>query len=242
MTDSYTEQELIAPFKWKSVSTDADTGIMVRAVGSSASYTVEVDAGGEITFKKGALGAEAVDANVGTAGVIDTNNAAYNTYALLVDYLNSLDDYEAYLVDVLRADSTDDTLLIKSATQIKTDAGAPLYKDTSTALNVSIAVMAEDFQYREDGTRNEMSAYRGTPTGTGADYFKVYEDETLKVTITGPTTGVEATKDANEFGHGVMGKKLLFRLDMATTMTAGALAVLCKSVKLVPRHKYKRLE
>lgn len=235
--DSYTEAEHIAPFQWRRVTTDGDVGFYVRAIGSEASYTVEVDAGGEITFKKGDLGSEAVDSNVGASGVIDTNAAAYDTYGELVAYLNSLDDYEAYLGDVLPADSSDDTLLIKTATQIKTDAGAPLYKDTSVALNISIAVSGEDFQHVESGSKNELQGYVGTPTGTGADTFKIYQGTTLVYQVAGPTTGVEASKNADEVQHGAKGERLLLRLDMATTMTAGALATMKRSVKLTPIRK-----
>lgn len=235
--NSYDEAEKIAPFQWRMVTTDGDVGFYLRAIGSSASYTVEVDAGGEITCKKGALGAEAVDANVGTAGVIDTNAAAYDTFGELVAYFNSLDDYEAHLGDVLPADSSDDTLLITAAVQIKTDAGVGICKDTSVALNISIAVAGEDFQHEESGSKNELKAYVGTPTGTGADTFKLYEDTTLVYQITGPTTGVEASKNADEFAHGCVGKRLLLRLDMATSMTAGALATMQRTVRLSPFRK-----
>lgn len=235
--DSYTEAEHIAPFQWRRVTTDGDIGLYVRAVGSSASYTVEVDAGGEITFKKGVLGSEAVDANVGTAGVIDTNAAAYDTFGELVAYLNALDDYEAHLGDVLPADSSDDTLLITAATQIKTDAGVGICKDTSVALNVSIAVSGEDFAHVESGTKNELQGYVGTPTGTGADTFKIYQGTTLVYQVAGPTTGVEASKNADEVQHGAKGERLLLRLDMVTTMTAGDLATMKRSVRLTPIRK-----
>ena len=235
--DSYTEAEHISPFQSRRVTEDHDIGLYVRAVGSSASYTVEVDAGGEITFKKGALGAEAVDANVGTAGVIDTNLSAYDSFGELVAYLNALDDYEAYLGDVLPADSSDDTLLLTAAVQIKTDAGVGICKDTSVALNVSIAVDGEDFQYHGVGCKNELEGYVVKPTGTGADTVKLYEGTSLEYQVAGPTTGVEASKNADEFKHGATGKRLLLRLDMASSLTAAELSTGKRTVRLSPMRK-----
>jgi hypothetical protein len=169
--------------------------------------------------------------------VIDVSTAPYDTFGELVDYINALDDYEAYLGDVLPADSTDDTLATMAETQIKTDAGIPLYKDTAVALNISIAVSGEDFQHVESGSKNELQGYVGTPTGTGADTFKIYEGTTLVYTVAGPTTGVEASKNADEVQHGCKGKRILLRLDMATTMTAGSLATMKRTVRLVPIRK-----
>lgn len=239
--DSYTEAEHISPFQWHRVATDGDIGLRIEYFGSEASCLITVDSSGDLNSAIGALGSEATDTTFlepgGTGGKIDVSDALANTFVLLKNVINAIPYYRAYLVDVLPADSSDDTLLAAAAAQAKVEGGLALCKDTSVALNVSLAVSGEDFQYEESGCKNELHGYVGTPTGTGADTFKLYECTTLKYQVAGPTTGVEASKNADEFQHGCKGKKLLLRLDMASSMTAGLLAAMVRTVKLTPMRK-----
>ena len=135
----------------RTVSDDGDIGLVVRYVGSQASATVEVAAtSGDITFKHGDLGSEAVDSTIDSGGddpgVIDVSDANANTMGEVVDLINASPNWEAYLVDCLRADASGTLLLTMSATQANktvTPQGVRLYKDSSQNDNydISLAIM-----------------------------------------------------------------------------------------------------
>jgi len=239
--DSYDEAEKVAPFQWRRVTTDGDIGLRIEYFGAEASCLITVTADGDLQSAIGDLGSEVADTTFlepgGTPGTIDVSDALANTFGLLVNVINAIPYYRAHLVDVLAADSSDDTLNAASAAQAKVEGGLALVKDTSVALNLSLAISGEDFQYEESGSKNELQGYVVKPTGTGADTVKLYEGTTLVYQVAGPGTGVEASKNADEFQHGAKGKKLLLRLDMATTMTAGELATMARTVRLVPLRK-----
>lgn len=110
-----------APDTILSYTTETSCPVMdIQYVGSEASCTVEVAAGGDMTIKIGDLGSEAGDANIGASGVIDlsTPAAGFDTFGELADYLNSKKDYNCML-HAHPDDSTDNTINTLSATQAK---------------------------------------------------------------------------------------------------------------------------
>jgi len=123
---------------------DTDIGLIVKYIGSQASGTVTVTVTtGDITFKHGVLASEVVDPTIDSGGdddgVIDVSDANANTFGEVVDLINASPNWEAFLVDALRADaSTPGQLLTKSATQAKLAYGIKLFKDTSACLNLSV--------------------------------------------------------------------------------------------------------
>jgi len=239
--NSYTEQGEVAVYKMKRVADDTDVGLVIRYIGALASCLIVVDdTTGDISSTVGALGSESTDTNFlepgGTGGNIDVSDANANTFGKVVDIINSLDDYEAYLVDVLRADATTvGSLLAMAATQAKVSAGIPLYKDTSVVLNLSIAVQGEDLQYSDNGCKNICDYIASKNTyASGASTIQIYEGETLVASWACAATTVEQEKTTLAFG--CKGKKLLIRM-LGQTYCTGYLVINGKSTRLVPFHK-----
>lgn len=67
---------------------------------------------------------------IGASGVVLTSSSTYDTMGELVDYINGLRAWRAYLVACLRADASS-ILLAKSATICSGDNGLTFYIDTS---------------------------------------------------------------------------------------------------------------
>lgn len=204
---------------------DGDIGLIVRYVGSSASATVTVAADGNLTFKHGAAGAEAVDSTVGASGVIDVSDAAYNTFAKVVDNINGSANWEAYLADALRADSSNDTLLAMSETTIAPGVDLPLYKDTSAALNIAVRVgKRTSVSGSEERAAAEIYEINSLNTfGSGTSIISVYEidevakTETLIYSAAGGATTVADSKDFVVNGRGSLavskvGRHLLVKM------------------------------
>ena len=133
-----------AVMKGRSVVDGGDIGLIVEYIGSEASGKVAVDAAtGDIAFTHGAVGAEAADTTIGAPtlnGTIDVSDASANTFGEVVDLINQSANWRAYLVDVLRSDTSVNTLATKSATQAKVSGGITLLKDTAVTLNLSLAI------------------------------------------------------------------------------------------------------
>ena len=128
-----------------------DTGIamLVRYVGSNSSATVAVDAGtGDLTFQVGGSAYTGFECPVAGAlgGIIDVSNAACDTMAEVVDTINGSctgcsSDFRAVLIDSLRTDSSNDTIVTIGATQVTRTDGLQLNIDTSVALVESRALI-----------------------------------------------------------------------------------------------------
>jgi hypothetical protein len=188
--NSMLEQRIIAGKKvGMTYSDDQDIGLVVRYKGSQASATVEVSAAGDITFKHGASGAEAVDSTIDSggndAGVIDVSDSNANTFGEVVDLINASSNWEAFLVGVLRSDSSDastGSLLTMSATQAKktlAESGVRLYKDTSKVLNIAVAIKNKRFPNgftKSEDKINEVNGIVSKNTyGSGTSLIQVYE-------------------------------------------------------------------
>jgi len=158
------------------VAVDTDVVLRVKHIGVDESGTVTVDATtGDVTFKVGVLGAEAVDTTVvASTGVLNVSTTAHNNWGKCVDLINASVNWQAYLVGGLRADVSEVTagngnLLVMSETQAHVDGGVALLSDTSNRLAFSLSIGGPNV----DGN-----------TGTG----RMYGLQNVVVTITNAAT------------------------------------------------------
>jgi len=217
---------------------DADTGLTVRYIGPEASATVTVAANGDLTFKHGDAGSEAVDDTVGASGVIDVSDAAYNTFAKVVDNINGSPNWEAYIVDALRSDTSTDTLLAMSEATIAPKTDLALKKDTSVALNLGVRIGkrsavtgSDDISAAEIYRIDSLNTY-----ASGTSIINVYEidevekTETLIYSAAGGATTVADSKEFVVNGRGSLavsrvGKHLLVKL-VGSAACTGSLTVI----------------
>jgi len=99
------------------VSTDA--GIKVVHLGAATGATTTVAAGGDMTFKVGVAGSEAVDSSIGASGVLDLSTpGTYTTVGSVVDEINSsTTGWYAVPWGSLRANLTDNRFITMAETQ-----------------------------------------------------------------------------------------------------------------------------
>lgn len=136
-----TEQAMHAFPQTAVVAVSTDVGMYIKYVGPQGSGTVTVAAGGDMTLQHGVLGSEAVDTTVGVSGVFDLSTpGTYTNFGLLVDAINQSPNWIAVLGGVLRADSTDNTLITQAEAQAKLDGGLKLLKDSTTALTIGMSI------------------------------------------------------------------------------------------------------
>jgi hypothetical protein len=145
----------VQPFssKWAAdhiTAVSTDVGIYVKYVGTAAgAATVEVDAAtGDLTFISNGAAEDGFECPVSGAlgGVIDVSNAACDTVGEVVDIINSGSNRTWIAVPhaMLRADSSNNTLITLSATDAKGPLGLGLLKDSAVALNVTNVVLPKD--------------------------------------------------------------------------------------------------
>jgi hypothetical protein len=206
---------------------DQDVAIVVKYVGAQVSGTIQVAAAAEmLLFKHGALGAEIADVAIqigATPGSIDVSNAAGNTLGEVVDHINASGNWEAKLVDALRADvpnAAGTSFLIMAATQAKTTAGVKLVWDTSVDFNLTKCISAVAFEVQKgaDGNPwspdetdyiNSLISWEQLSTyGAGTTAMQIYEvdratkRETLLIQKAAAATTVVGTKDYSAVGNG----------------------------------------
>jgi len=171
---------LLSNYRGRFVADDQDVGILVKYIGTQASGTVTVAATtGDITFKHGALGAEAVDTTVvATTGIIDVSETYGDTMGEVVDLINASPNWKAVLVDCLRADpSTVAMLKTMAATQAKVTGGLKLLKSSAACLNLSLAIDRSIFKGIEfDNTNwiNTILSIISKNTFTGTNLIQIY--------------------------------------------------------------------
>jgi hypothetical protein len=189
----------------RNVADDAPVSLVVMYVGSSASATVTV-AGGDITFKQGTLGAEAVDPTIDSGnpsdpGVIDISETNSNTLGEVVDMINASANWKAYLKDGLRADTSAGLLARSETTLVPNVTETPLYSDTSTDLRLSVRVGSRTkINGTEENSAAEVTQIISKNTfGSGTSLIQVYEVDEVAKTETkifekaGAATTVEQT-------------------------------------------------
>ena len=214
LLDGKRHPHLITPIT--AVSTD--TGIQIIYVGSQASATVEVAAGGDMTLKHGASGSEAVDTTIGSPnldGVFDlsTPAAAVNTYGELVDLINATANWKARLVGVQRSDLTDNTLITRTAAQAK-GVVVSLLRDTTVILTATVYAIGNRVGRlsllggNDGGIRHWITRIEGIGTSAGAHALKVYSCNPQTKVDTLIFTGTVASATAyeyNDIDFGAMG-------------------------------------
>jgi hypothetical protein len=150
--------DLTRPTLIRSYGLDECPVIRIKYVGSEQSCIIKVTTAGtgNITSDIGDVGSEAADDNFtlpsgGTGGTLDVSDASADTMQEVVEFINSLDDYECELVGALPADSTDTTLLADATgQQAKCDSGIYLYSDSSYSKMHSAVIKASDFLWKSD--------------------------------------------------------------------------------------------
>lgn len=229
------------------VTDDTDVAMEIVYIGDEDSATVGVDSSGDITFKHGDLGSEAVDTTVvASTGKIDVSNSSYDTFGEVVDTINASPNWRARLKGALRADSSNDTLLIVSATTLtpKTESFNCLF-DTSAALMLTKYIGLIDLDrtpalnddesclakiYQIDG----ISTFTASGSSSGIYVYAVETDkygnrtETLIHSTTGLTTATLKTLTFTgglKMGGVDIGHGLLVRLKNVADMSSGSLTV-----------------
>lgn len=116
------------------VTTDISPAFKVIGVPSGgtgyAALTIAYVQGGAMTFLVDTAAPAGVD-SIGTAGVIDTSAAAYNTVGEVVNYINSIGAYRAALLCDPATPMAN--VLAKTAASALGDGGLTFYLDTSVA-------------------------------------------------------------------------------------------------------------
>jgi hypothetical protein len=174
-----------------------DIGMVLKYTGPQNSGTVAVAANGDITLLHGALGAEVADATIGlpTLGsIIDVSDTTANTVAEVADHINASPNWIAIPMGLLRADSSNDTLITRTAAQAKVRGGVSLLRDTTVAIGTTYYAIGayfgiDDVEGNDDGSyRNALVYLSMTMTyteGLTFDGVKVYQvDHRTKVAET----------------------------------------------------------
>lgn len=120
-----------------------DVGLYIKYVGakqtaSTGTATVAVDAAtGDIAFVVNG----GADTSIGcptATGTIDTSDAACDTFTEVVAVINKTTNWRAEYGAVLGSDSTNNTLITRSAAVASGPDGVALLKDTVVALNITL--------------------------------------------------------------------------------------------------------
>lgn len=247
MTSILEERILASKKVSRSVVDDLDIGLVVRYKGTEASATVEVaSTTGDITFKHGALGAEAVDSTIDSGGnddgVIDVSDAAADTMGEVVDLINASPNWEAYLVDCLRTDDSRTLLLTLAATQANktlVPQGVRLYKDASQNDNfdLSVAIMNRAFPDGFTKTEKAINVVKGIVSnntfGSGTNKIQVYEINPITKTETkvyeragAATTVTQSLASTDLTISSDQGNYLLVRMVSSAAAATGLLTVI----------------
>lgn len=228
-------EERLAAAKYRSLSIvdNGDVGLVVRYKGAQASGLVAVNSSGVLSFTHGAVGAEVADTTIGLPtlnGTITVSDTSADTFGEVIDNINASANWEGFLVDVLRADSSNastGSLATLSATQANKTAvpsGVRLFKTTSKVLNLSIAltnkIFPDGYNRVDDRKVNFVSGIISTNTfGSGTSKIQIYEinpvtkSETKVFEIAGGATTVQQLLDNRQVqASGDQGNYLLVRL------------------------------
>lgn len=231
------------------IADDGDELIQIQYIGSEASATVTVDSSGDITFKHGALGAEAVDTTVvASTGKIDTSVAAGDTFGEVVDVINGSKNWRARLTGALRADSANDALVDVTETTLNAANNfcIKLKGDTSVRLALNKYLGRIDLGLVNSEIADDASTVakiydyiaKSTFTGTGSSSkVEIWAVETDKFGVRTETqirdvTGLTTATAKNESftgglglaGHAI-GYGLVVKLENAVACTSPTLTI-----------------
>jgi len=122
---------------------DTDVALLIKYVGGTAtSADVAVAANGDITLRVTAAVDTAIGCPTAGTGIIDVSDAACDTMGEVVDRINQQGtNWRAVLLDSMRADSSNDTILTIAATEATVTGGLALRIDTDVAFKNSRALV-----------------------------------------------------------------------------------------------------
>lgn len=186
---------------------DQSVAIAIRYKGSQASATVTV-ASGDITCKHGAAAAEAVDSTVGVAGVVA--DGTYTTLGAMVDAINQSLNWQAEIVDGLRADVSTAALVARSEhtmSPVRKEV-LSLFFDTSAFLSIGYRISARrtNFDMTQKGKVSVFVQARTLVNiGSGALTLTVYDVDRTSGTSTALATfaGTDNTELVAQIAGGV---------------------------------------
>lgn len=177
---------------------DSPVGIAIRYKGTQASATVTV-ASGDITLKHGAAAAEAVDSTVGASGVVA--DGTYTTLGAMVDAINVSPNWQAEIVDGLRADTSTNVMKALSETTLSPARKQVLglFIDTSVALTLTRRISARrtNFNKSQDGKRSICERVRTlVNVGSGTLQLTILEvdKKSASTTLMGAFDGTDNTE------------------------------------------------
>jgi hypothetical protein len=238
---------------------DTDVALICSYTGTDAGGgEIAVAAGGDITFTVATVADATFECPVSGAlgGVIDVSDAACDTLGEVVDIVNGKTtnsltpttgtDFKCVIIDGLRTDSSNDTLLTFSAATADYPNGKSLLFDSDVALTTSFAVLPLEarslpFYWRARGvlaadpflnwTGVVGYVWEDTGTCTGADTTRVIAEnysgtkqQTLFRQPSNTTTPV--TWDFSRFPiFGPQGSKVVVRETCVTSFATGLLHV-----------------
>lgn len=238
----------------RTVLDDGDVGLVIQYIGAeqtagvASKGNIEVTAAGDLLLQHDQSGALAPDTSIklptgGTDGMIDVSDAAANTFGQVADHLNASPNWRCFIADALRADSSDDALLLLAATDVAVNETITLKKDTTAALTLAVSLSKEglgDFEKLGDQSTHariyEVTWQSTYAAGTSSleihavvtDKYGVVISEELLFTIISAATATEKTKT---FTAGLkpndrdVGYRLLARVVNDTAMSAAKLTV-----------------
>jgi len=210
------------------VADDSGVAMNICYIGDEVSATITV-ATGDITFKQGALGSEAVDPSIDSGGndegVIDVSDSNANTMGDVVDLINASPNWRAFLVGALRADASAGTYLNISERTLTPRVDTTVVSDSTGIKAYSIRIGGKsDSAGTEEISAAELFNITSKNTfGSGTNFINVYEineatkTETLIFTRTGGATTAEQVLDFVVNGRGSLasskvGTHLLVRM------------------------------
>lgn len=156
----------VQPFRARNASdvltaVSTDVGIYVKYIGTATgAATVAVDAAtGDIAFVANGAADATVDPATncagGVASSLDVSDADCDTIGEVVDHINASVNWIAVPYGMLRADSSNNTLITLAATSAKGVKGLGLLKDTAVALEMTAVMLPKG----SDGAARGLSAF-----------------------------------------------------------------------------------
>lgn len=128
-------------------TTAGDVAMYCKYIGTAACASIAVAAGGDITFTEGTCGSEAATTTFecpvsgALGGVITVANAACDTIGEVADIVNTTSSgWRCLPFAALRADSSNDTITTRAATQATGPDGLALFFDDAVTFGSSIVL------------------------------------------------------------------------------------------------------
>lgn len=226
---------------------DTPIGIIIRYIGTDVSGIIVVAADGNLTFKSGALGAEANDVSIGGAAdagaTIDVSEATEDTFGEVLDLINADANWEAVLVDVVRSTTATDALLANAGQQMKVTKGFGFVLDTTTALVTGRLIAPDAYRkdirtYERQGAVNSAFPFTGhraaliralevTTYAADTSFWKLYSEDALLGdvnTIWDVAAGATTVEDEIDFSMGEQvsnqAERLVLMVENASSMSA----------------------